>query len=121
MITMILFFSVGAACAAEPAAPPPPDVAVSTVGAARYGPPQAPAHTQRLLQTAADVSRDLADTVAYLEAGQIYLRAFMREAHTQAENQRLLEFQRDYEAELNTAKKEEAILRDWLVKAAPLK
>jgi hypothetical protein len=109
----------GTVCAAEPA--PPPAVAVSTASAARVEPPQAPAHAQRLLQTATDVSRDLADTIAYLEAGQIYVRAFIRETHTQAEGQRLLEFQRDYEAELSTAKKEEAVLRDWLMKAAALK
>jgi hypothetical protein len=122
MAITILFLLTSAAFAAEPAASaPPPAVTVSTVGAARYEPPQTPAHAQRLLQSAADVSRDLADTVAYLEAGRIYLRASMREMHTQAESQRLLEFQRDYEAELSTARKEEAVLRDWLAKAAPLK
>jgi hypothetical protein len=122
-MTMIpLLFWAGAALAVEPAmSTPTPVVEVSTTAAVRYDPPQAPAHAQRLLQTAADVSRDLADTVAYLEAGQAYFRAFTRDTHTQAENQRLLEFLRDYEAELGTAKKEEAILRDWLVKAAALK
>ena len=35
--------------------------------------------------------------------------------------QRLLEFLRDYEAELNTAKKEETILNDWIRKAANLR
>jgi hypothetical protein len=119
MAAILLLMWAGMACAAEPS--PPPAVAVSTASAARVEPPQAPAHAQRLLQTAADVSRDLADTVSYLEAGQIYARAFLREAHTQAENQRFLEFQRDYEGELSTAKKEEAVLRDWLMKAAALK
>jgi hypothetical protein len=122
MNTILLLLWAGAARAAEPAAPAPaPVVAVSSVAAARNEPPQAPAHVQRLLQTATDVSRDLADTVAYLDAGQTYFRAYARGTHTQAEDQRLLEFLRDYEAELDTAKKEEAILRDWLVKAASLK
>ena len=138
MTTLFLLLSVGGAFAAEPAvstaapvvpvvdistpaAPAAPVVAVSTPAAARLQPPQPPAHAQRLLQTAADVSRDLADTVAYLEAGQIYFRAFARETHTHAENQRMLEFLREYEAELNTAKKEEVILNDWIRKAASLR
>ena len=122
MTTIFLLLSAGAAFAAEPAvSTTTPVVEISTPAAARYEPPRPPAHARRLLQTATDVSTDLADTVAYLEAGQVYFRAFARETHTREENQRLLEFLRDYEAELNTAKKEEVILNDWIRKAASLK
>ncbi|MDD5628763.1 MAG: hypothetical protein PHU21_06845 [Elusimicrobia bacterium] len=126
MPTIVLLLSVGAAFAAEPAVSTAAvAVELSTVSAAipaaRLEPPRPPAHTKRLLETATDVARDLADTVAYLEAGRVYFRAFSRETHTHAENQRMLEFLREYEAELNTAKKEETILNDWIRKAASLK
>jgi hypothetical protein len=127
MTTLLIFFSL-AACAAEPSAEAPvssvPSVAlaVSTPAAAGMtSPPTPPAHAKRLLQTATDVARDLADTVAYLEAGQAYFRAFARETHTAEENQAMLRFLREYEAELSTAKKEEVILNDWIRKAASLK
>ena len=120
-MTIILSLFVATAFAVEPAPVSTATVVVSTPSAATCEPPQPPAHAQRLLQTAADVSRDLADTVAYLEAGQTYFRAFARNSHTREENQRLLEFLRDYETELGMAKKEEAVLRDWLTKAAALK
>jgi hypothetical protein len=127
MTTLLMLFSL-AACAAEPAAPSTevstsavPAVEVSTPAAPKLTPPAPPAHAQRLLQTATDVARDLAETVAYLEAGQAYFRAFARETHTPEENQALLRFLREYEAELATAKKEEVILNDWIRKAASLK
>ena len=123
MITLFFFFAL-AAGAAEPAALPAA-VETSTPAAAaiasKLEPPTPPAHVKRLLQTATDVARDLADTVAYLEAGQAYFRAFARETHTAEENQAMLRFLREYEAELNTAKKEEVILNDWIRKAANLK
>ncbi|MCX5797556.1 MAG: hypothetical protein NTY77_18860 [Elusimicrobia bacterium] len=124
MTTIFLLLSVGGAFAAEPAvstSTPVAAVEVSTPAAPKLQPPQPPAHTQRLLQTATDVSQDLAVTVAYLDAGQLYFRAFARETHTHAENQHMLEFLREYEAELNTAKKEEVILNDWIRKAANLR
>jgi len=124
MTTILLLLSVGVAFAAEPAASADaPAVETSTAAppAAPLEPPRPPAHVRRLLQTAADVATDLADTVAYLEAGQVYFRAFARRTHTHAENQRMLEFRREYETELNTAKKEEVILNDWIRKAANLR
>jgi hypothetical protein len=122
MTTIFLLLSAATAFAAEPAvSTTTPAVEISTPAAARYEPPRPPAHVRRLLQTATDVSTDLADTVAYLEAGQVYFRAYARETHTHVENQRLLEFLRDYEAELSTAKKEEVILNDWIRKAANLR
>lgn len=123
MTTLFFFFAL-AAGAAEPAVPPAV-VETSTPAAAavapKLEPPAPPAHAKRLLQTATDVARDLADTVEYLEAGQVYFRAFARETHTAEENQAMLRFLREYEAELNTAKKEEVILNDWIRKAANLK
>jgi len=96
-------------------------VAVSTPAAARYEPPQPPAHTRGMMDTTADTVRDLADTIAFLEAGQTYFRAFARDTHTIDENQRLLEFLKDYDAELVAARKKEAALRSWLEKASALK
>ncbi|MBI5239613.1 MAG: hypothetical protein HY926_04010 [Elusimicrobia bacterium] len=119
MTTILLVLSL-AACAAEPAVPAA--VEISTPAAAkRLEPPVPPAHAKRLLQTATDVAGDLAETVAYLEAGQVYFRAFARETHSNEENQAMLRFLREYEAELDTAKKEEKILNDWIRKAASLK
>jgi hypothetical protein len=121
MVTIFLLFSSAAAFAAEPAlstAAPAVELSSAAVSAQ---PPQPPAHAQRMLQTAADVARDLADTAAYLEAGQLYSRSYGRQSHTLAEDQRLLEFQRDYQAELDTARKEEAVLRQWLEKASALR
>jgi hypothetical protein len=122
MIMIFLLFSSAAAFADEPAVSTAASaVELSSAAAVSAQPPQPPAHAQRLLQTATDVARDFADTAAYLEAGQIYYRAYARQSRTLAEEQRLLEFQRDYQAELDTAKKEEAVLRDWLAKAAALR
>ncbi len=126
MVTLFFLFALAAGAAepaAETAAPAVPAVAVPTPAAValKIEPPTPPAHAKRLLQTATDVARDLADTVAYLEAGQVYFRAFARETHTAEENQAMLRFLREYEAELSTAKKEEVILNDWIRKAANLK
>jgi hypothetical protein len=97
-----------------------PAVAVSTAEA-RYEPPAPPAHAQRNLDTAADLSRDLAETVAYLEAGLSYFRAFTKTTHNAAENKLFVKFLDDYERELNAARKEEQVLKTWLDKAAALK
>lgn len=116
----VLFFSAlllasVPAGAAEPAA-------ISTAAAvAAYEPPAPPAHAQRELDTAADLSRDLAETVAYLEAGQSYFRAFTQATHTPAENKLFVKFLEQYEKELAAAKKEYQVLRDWLENASGLK
>ena len=120
MITLFFFFAL-AAGAAEPAALPAAVETSTPAAAAIASKLEPPTPVKRLLQTATDVARDLAETVAYLEAGQTYFRAFARETHTAEENQAMLRFLREYEAELNTAKKEEVILNDWIRKAANLK
>ncbi|MFA6003314.1 MAG: hypothetical protein WC881_04530 [Elusimicrobiota bacterium] len=96
-------------------------VSLSTAAAVVYEPPAPPAHAQRNLESAADLSRDLADTVAYLESGQSYFRPFTKGTHTPAENKLFVGFLDQYEKESATAKNEVKVLRDWLEKAAGLK
>ncbi|HAM36454.1 MAG TPA: hypothetical protein DEB40_00970 [Elusimicrobia bacterium] len=93
----------------------------SAAGVVRYEAPQAPAHAQRTLDNVTDLSRDLAETVAFLETGQSYFRAFTKGSHNAAENKLFVKFLDAYERELATAKKETAVLREWLEKASALK
>lgn len=84
-------------------------------------PPAPPAHAQRLMETASDVSKDLAETLAFLEAGQSYYKAYVKGTHTSEENKAFVKFLLDYERELETAKKEFGLLQDWFKKSSELK
>jgi hypothetical protein len=119
-LLLLSLASVPAAAQAVAVSSAAPAVVISTAEA-RYEPPQPPAHSQRTLETATDLSRDLAETAAYLEMGLGYFRAFTKVTHNAAENKLFVKFLDDYERELGTAKKEEQVLRAWLEKAAALK
>ena len=84
-------------------------------------PPRPPAHAQRVMETATDVSRDLHETLAFLEAGQSYYKAFAKGTHTAEENKAFVKFLEDYERELETAKKEFALLQAWFKNSSDLK
>ncbi|MDE2290658.1 MAG: hypothetical protein KGL53_01140, partial [Elusimicrobia bacterium] len=78
-------------------------------------PPPTPAHAQRSLDSPTALARDLAEVVAFLDAGQTYFRAYQKGDHSVAENQKFLAFLQDYEREYAVAKKESAALRSWVV------
>ena len=84
-------------------------------------PPAPPAHSQRSMETAADVSKDLHETLAFLESGQSYYKAYAKGTHSSEENKAFVKFLQDYERELETAKKEFALLQTWFKSSSELK
>ena len=84
-------------------------------------PPKVPERPKATLETAGEVSRDLAVRMEYLENGQSYYRAYTKGSHTTEENKAFVEFLADYENELSIAKRTYAILGLWLEKKAALK
>lgn len=102
-------------------APAAPAAAPSSEPKRELTPPRRPAHAQRLLESASDVSRDLAETLVFIEAGQSFFKAYARGTHTPEENKAFVQFLEDYERELATAKKEFAILQTWFEKSSGLK
>ena len=77
-------------------------------------PPEVPRHEVRVLDTASDLARDLAETVAFLESGQSYFRAFKRSSHSKIENEAMLRFLQSYDRERETAKREQTVLAQWV-------
>jgi hypothetical protein len=84
-------------------------------------PPAPPAHAQRVLESAADASKDLAETLAFLEAGQSYYKAYAKGSHTKQENAAFVKFLQDYERERDTARKEFDLLQAWFKSSSELK
>ena len=77
-------------------------------------PPDPPRHEQRTLDTASDLARDFAQTVAYLEMGQSYFKAYKRTTHSKVENTAMLKFLETYERERDTARREHTVLTQWV-------
>jgi hypothetical protein len=77
-------------------------------------PPSPPRHEQRMLDNASDLARDLAEIVAFLEAGQSYFRAYKKGTHTREENAAMVKFLETYEKEREIAKKEAELLHTWI-------
>ena len=84
-------------------------------------PPKPPEHVKRDLSTASEVALDLASTLAFLEAGKVYYKAYAQGTHSAEENKAFLAFLQDYERELGTAKGEFDVLQAWLGKKSGLK
>lgn len=95
-------------------------VAISTAPAALM-PPKVPGHEKRQLESVTDLSKDLAETAAFIEKGQGYFRAYTKGTHNSAENQEFVKFLQDYETELANAKKEIEVLQTWLQTKSDLK
>ena len=76
-------------------------------------PPARPARTVRKLDSAAELARDLALVVEYLENGQSFYGAYQRGTHSIEENKRFLEFLEQYEKELAVGRKEVETLGKW--------
>jgi len=83
-------------------------------------PPKRPAHPDKRLESATELSRDLTRVISYLEQGKSYYRAYQEGTHTVEENKRFLRFLETYEKELALAKKEAATLKRWVDEKGPL-
>ena len=87
----------------------------------KLSPPQPPAHQKRSLGTAAELSRDLAETVAFIEDGQAFFRAYSKGTHSAQENKEFVRFLEDFEREQDLVKKEVEALGVWAQKKSGLK
>lgn len=76
--------------------------------------PAPPAHARRSLDSPAELARDLAEVVAYLDAGQAYFKGYQKGTHAPEENKQFLAFLEAYEKEYGVAKKEAAALKKWV-------
>ena len=99
---------------------PGPPSAAKILPVTRLRPPKAPAHARRRVETATELARDLAEVVTFLEQGQAYFRAFRKGTHTLEENEELVGFLKDYDKELEIARKEVDALRSWVFKKGAL-
>ncbi|MBI3297613.1 MAG: hypothetical protein HYZ75_05585 [Elusimicrobia bacterium] len=88
--------------------------------APRLAPPAAPAHARRNLDSPTELARDLAEVVAYLDAGQAFFRAYQKGSHTVEENRQFLAFLETYEKEYAVARKEVDALRKWIIERGTL-
>ena len=84
-------------------------------------PPRAPEREKAALVTASAVALDMARSLAFLEQGQTYYKAYAKGTHTPQENKDFVKFAEDYDRELTTMKKEMEVLKLWLEKKADLK
>ena len=83
-------------------------------------PPAAPAHARRNLDSPTELARDLAEVVAYLDAGQAYFRAYQKGSHSVEENRLFLAFLESYEKEYAVSRKEVEALKKWVIERGTL-
>lgn len=101
-------------------------LAVSTAAAAAAAenglpPPQPPERSGQPLSTASAVALDMARSLAFLEQGQAYYKAYAHGTHDEAENKAFIRFAQDYDTELTNVKRELEVLRVWVDKKSDLK
>lgn len=122
IVLSLAFTALGAARFLRAAEPPGVSTAaLSAETAHQLIAPRRPPHAQRVLESATDVTRDLLETLTFIEAGQSFYKAYARGTHTPQENKAFVGFLEDYEREVDTAKKEFAILQSWFEKSSGLK
>ena len=120
-LAVLLLGAVLAASAQSPSTPAASYAPPAEVEAPRLlTPPTFPAHARKNLDSPGELSRDLAEVVNFLEAGQAYFRAYQKGSHTPEENKLFLAFLETYEREQAVARKEADVLRKWLVEQSAL-
>jgi len=99
-----------------PSAVPPAEPELSRV----LTPPAVPAHARKNLDSPAELARDFAEVVTFLEQGQAYFRAYQKGSHTPEENKLFLAFLESHEREQAVARKEADALRKWVLEQSSL-
>jgi hypothetical protein len=89
--------------------------------AADLTPPALPDREKNELTSASGVALDMAKSIAFMEQGQAYYKAYAKGSHNAAENKAFVRFAEDYDRELNNVRKELDVLRIWVDKKSDLK
>jgi hypothetical protein len=107
--------------AAAPAAPAPEAPAVAPSKPSGLMPPAPPVREKQELSSASMVVLDMAKSIAFMEQGQVYYKAYAKGTHTSEENKAFVRFVEDYERELMTVKKEFEVIKLWTEQKSTLK
>lgn len=83
-------------------------------------PPATPAHARKNLDSPAELARDYAEVITFLEQGQAYFRAYQKGSHTPEENKQFMAFLEAFEREQVVARKEGEALRKWVLEQSAL-
>lgn len=121
LLAAVLWGAVLAASAQSPSTPtasyvPPPEPETPRL----LLPPPVPAHARKSLDSPAELARDFAEVVTFLEQGQAYFRAYQKGSHTPEENKLFLAFLESHEREQAVARKEADALRKWVLEQSDL-
>ena len=89
--------------------------------AADIAAPQPPERDKGPLTTASSVALDMGKSIAFMEQGQAYYKAYAKGSHSAAENKDFVRFAEDYDRELGNVRHELEVLRTWVDKKSDLK
>lgn len=121
LLAALLFGAVLAASAQAPSTPTASYAPLAEPEAPRVlTPPAVPAHARKNLDSPAELARDFAEVVTFLEQGQAYFRAYQKGSHTPEENKLFLAFLESHEREQAVARKEAEALRKWVLEQSDL-
>ena len=83
--------------------------------------PNPPVREKQELSSASAVVLDMAKSIAFMEQGQAYYKAYAKGSHKAEDNKAFVRFAEYYDRELSTVKKELEVVKLWVDKKSELK